>query len=93
MSIDCGNCEAWCCKIYGLIIQKRSEGCLHLTSDNKCNKYATRPSICNTDVCYELMYKQKMSREEYDRLNKETCKSLKTRYEELLEKYNKNKEE
>ena len=50
--------------------------CIHLTEDNLCDIYSFRPDICNVDKMFEIRYKDFFTREEYDRLNEEGCKSL-----------------
>lgn len=39
--------------------------------------YENRPLKCNIDKTYELLFKDKMTLEEYYRLNYESCKKLK----------------
>ncbi len=50
--------------------------CIHLTSDNVCDIYQNRPTICNVEKMYELKYRRIMSKEEYERLNMEGCRML-----------------
>lgn len=80
--IKCDNCKAPCCR--HVIKELAIEGttiCRFLDQEtNKCRIYAFRPTICNTDQMYELYYKERMSREEYDRLNSEACEQLNSIY-------------
>jgi Fe-S-cluster containining protein len=65
----------------------RGDGvCKHLTDDNRCEIYENRPLICNTDRLYDLFYSNKMSREEYDKLNDEACNELMRLYHEKEER-------
>lgn len=41
---------------------------------NLCMIYPDRPIDCNIDELYERCYKDRMSREEFYRINKEFCK-------------------
>lgn len=50
--------------------------CIHLTSNNGCDIYQNRPTICNVEKMYELKYRRFMSKEEYERLNMEGCRML-----------------
>lgn len=42
-----------------------------------CTIYQNRPLLCNVDEAYEKYFKCHMAREEYYRLNYETCRKLK----------------
>ena len=44
-----------------------------------CLMYENRPLKCNIDKTYELLFKNKMTLEEYYRLNYEACKKLKNK--------------
>lgn len=51
--------------------------CKYLDEDtNLCLIYDTRPLICRIDDGYEILFKEKMSKEDYYRLNYEICKRL-----------------
>ena len=50
--------------------------CIHLTNDNLCDIYNSRPDICNVNAIYIKKYKNYMTREEFDQLNTEGCKYL-----------------
>lgn len=50
--------------------------CVHLTKEQLCGIYLSRPDICNVDKMFEMKYKNFMTREEYERLNAEGCKLL-----------------
>lgn len=73
----CTRCGQ-CCKNINMIPElykfDRGNGtCIHLTENNLCNIYATRPDICNVDKMYSKVYKFQMTRDEYDRINMEGC--------------------
>lgn len=80
--IDCSKCNAYCCKAAMRLewFKKeydRGDGvCKHLTDDNRCEIYANRPEVCNTDLMYEKYFASKMTREEYDELNTKCCERL-----------------
>jgi len=50
--------------------------CKYLTPDFLCSIYDHRPPICNTDLMFERVYSRYMTREEFDKLNKEACIGL-----------------
>lgn len=57
----------------------RGDGtCKYLTEENTCSIYADRPQICNTDLMYERVYSRFMTRDEFDRINTESCEKLKS---------------
>lgn len=78
--IKCGLCCRNIDKIPELKEYDQGNGvCIHLTGDNLCDIYDSRPEICNVDITYEKKYKNLISRDEYDRLNEEGCKLLQTK--------------
>lgn len=77
--IDCKHCKAYCCRRIGLLRPDLDRGdlaCIHLTDDYKCDIYEHRPLICNTDRVYDAFFKGIMTREEYDKVNSESCRNL-----------------
>lgn len=50
--------------------------CIHLSGDNLCDIYPNRPDICNVEKMFELYYKKKMSKLEYEKMNTEGCNAL-----------------
>ena len=50
--------------------------CRYLTG-NLCSIYEDRPLLCRIDESYDAFFKEIMSREEYERLNYESCILLK----------------
>lgn len=71
MSEDRFNCSGCglCCKAIN---------CQHLTSDNKCSIYDTRPDICSVDKGYEMYFRHTMSKKEWYALNYQACNDLQT---------------
>lgn len=57
----------------------RGDGiCKYFDYDTKlCSIYDERPVMCNIDGAYEFYFKEKISLEEYYRLNYEICNMLK----------------
>jgi Fe-S-cluster containining protein len=43
---------------------------------NLCSIYQSRPLICRIDDAYDVFFKEKMTLEEYYKLNKEACENL-----------------
>lgn len=66
-TFKCDGCGL-CCK---------SVNCEHLTTDNKCSIYDTRPDICNVDKGYEMYFKDKMSKQVWYAVNYKACADLK----------------
>ncbi|MBR1442153.1 MAG: YkgJ family cysteine cluster protein [Firmicutes bacterium] len=84
MIFVCDKCGI-CCKHIGQVPQLKQfdsgDGkCIHLTEDNLCDIYSDRPDICNVDKTYELLFKEKMAKEEYIKLNIKICNELKNKY-------------
>ena len=75
----CYQCGA-CCRVPEVMAQfphlDRGDGtCRHLI-DNRCSIYNDRPLICRVDECYEQLFKNVMTREEYYQQQNEFCKQL-----------------
>ncbi len=49
---------------------------MHLTENNLCAIYDTRPLVCNVDEGYKVFFAKVMSRKEYDIMNQKVCKTL-----------------
>jgi Fe-S-cluster containining protein len=77
---NCWNCSACCrhCdKVEELKQYDKGDGtCIHLTNDNLCAIYETRPEICNTKRMYDKKWKQFMSWDSYLELSEISCKLL-----------------
>lgn len=77
----CDKCGI-CCRNIGNIEDLRgfdngNGECIYLTANNLCKIYDRRPSICNVDLMYDILYKYYMTKEEYYKLNEESCHALK----------------
>ena len=75
----CSKCGA-CCHFIGMVgvlmELNRGDGvCRHLTADNLCAIYATRPDVCNIETQW-AWWKAEYSREQFVEMNKETCEKL-----------------
>lgn len=55
----------------------RGDGICRYLDGNLCSIYESRPLKCRIDDCYEMLFKESMSKEEYYRLNYESCNILK----------------
>lgn len=77
----CEQCGC-CCRRVGEVFFMRhlanSDGvCKYLDeATNLCTIYDRRPIVCRVDEFYEKNLSDKMSREEFYRLNKEQCKKF-----------------
>lgn len=81
LMFSCDKCGL-CCRRVGQFAYMheydRGDGvCKHLTDDNLCAIYDSRPDICNTDKMYERVFASKMSREDFDKMNMDACVSMK----------------
>lgn len=77
----CEQCGCCCRKIGKVSLGKNmalSNGiCRYLNQKtNLCTIYEKRPIFCNVDVFYEKYYKDKISIENFYKINKEECKKL-----------------
>ncbi|SET84519.1 hypothetical protein SAMN04487771_105214 [[Clostridium] aminophilum] len=82
--IKCGVCCKNINKIHELKDYDTGNGtCVHLTEDNLCDIYAERPDLCNVEKMFE-QFKDKMSKDEYYRLNVEMCKKLQEEYNKRI---------
>ena len=55
----------------------RGDGVCEFLHENKCMIYDSRPLLCRVDECYEKLFKDVLSKEEYYKLNYESCERLK----------------
>lgn len=81
-NFECDACGLCCTyldrnKLYKYL--DRGDGtCIYFDEESRlCSIYNQRPTICRVDEMYEQYFKGKFSREEYYRLNYESCKELK----------------
>lgn len=73
----CGLCYRNINRIPELADFNRGDGvCIHLSDDNLCDIYSTRPDICNVEKMYESKYQKMMSKVEYEKMNTEGCRIL-----------------
>ncbi len=76
----CDKCGECCRSIGGNILYThldRGDGVCKYLLGNLCSIYQNRPTLCNIDKCYDLFFKDKMSKEEFYRFNLEICNKLK----------------
>lgn len=86
MALNCKGCKAYCCRRIGYLRPELDRGdkiCKNLdTQTNQCRIYQERPFICNTDLMYEAIYKDMMTKEEWVNLNKQACQRMENEYKE-----------
>lgn len=93
-TFNCTKCGA-CCKLIPDVVLLSldlpiapSGGCGHLTENNECAIYDTRPEVCSVERTYVKKHEPLgVTREEYFKRTEEVCRVL----EKLLD--NKEKEE
>jgi Fe-S-cluster containining protein len=49
---------------------------MYLTKDNLCSIYETRPLVCDVEKSYKVFFADKMSKEVYNKMNREICITL-----------------
>ena len=81
---QCKKCGE-CCRNLKLspIYSELDDGtgkCKYLNG-NLCSIYQNRPLLCRIDECYDTFFKDKMTKDEYYRLNYEVCDKLKKQSE------------
>ena len=84
MSFICDQCGL-CCRMLACVPQlaafDRGDGvCRHLTENNLCEIYDSRPDICNVEKMYPAFASQ-MSKEEYCVRMTEACLLIKKRFQ------------
>lgn len=84
MIFPCDKCGL-CCKHLELIPQLKEYDsgngrCIHLTDNNLCGIYDSRPDICNVSRMFDLFFCQHMSEDEYIEMNVTGCRKLKERF-------------
>lgn len=55
----------------------RGDGICRYLSGNLCSIYENRPLLCRIDDCYELFFKDKITKPGYYKLNHDICTKLK----------------
>ena len=65
-SFECEKCGLCCKKV----------NCMYLTKDNLCSIYETRPLVCNMDKGYEVFFAKVMSKNDFNKMNREICVTL-----------------
>lgn len=77
---ECDKCGV-CCKHIRLSNHSeldRGDGvCKHLTAENLCAIYESRPIFCNVDAYWEKFLSDKISRQKFHELNRKSCEELK----------------
>ena len=81
------DCCGLCCRLIGNIPQlkhfDRGDGtCRHLTEENLCDIYETRPDVCRVDRMYSH-FKDHMAEADYVRAVEAACKVMKNNFRAL----------
>lgn len=77
----CDKCGACCRNLsYSPLYKEldRGDGICKYLNGNLCSIYDKRPLVCRVDDSYNVLFKDKLSLEEYYQLNYEACIKLKT---------------
>ncbi|CZE48762.1 YkgJ family cysteine cluster protein [Campylobacter geochelonis] len=82
---SCDCCGICCRYIKGIEELKEFDNgdgiCINLDKDkNLCQIYSSRPSICRIDEMYKVKYHRYFSKDEFYKINEESCKKLKEIY-------------
>lgn len=78
----CSQCGECCRHIYLSPIYRqldRGDGVCRYLCGNLCSIYTSRPLLCRIDESYDVFFRDRMSKEEYYRLNCEACDKMKHR--------------
>ena len=73
----CGLCCRHVDKVPQLVHFALKNGVCKYFHNNLCSIYKNRPEICRVDFMYEKYFKDKMTIEEYYKLNEKGCNELK----------------
>lgn len=81
----CDKCGLCCESVSSSFLGKkldRGDGICRFfnVTSRLCSIYENRLVFCNVDRCYEIFYKNSVTREEYYNLNYEVCRQLKEKY-------------
>lgn len=73
MEFQCSKCGACCRRAgkWGIMPQREDGACIHLSEDNTCKIYDTRPEICRVEKMAER--NTKMSKVEYYKYSNSIC--------------------
>jgi Fe-S-cluster containining protein len=83
MTFACSQCGACCRAAAEAGLVPTTDGhCIHLTPDNRCAIYATRPTICNVAATHDAMVGQgaRITRAQFFTINARACNVLMDRY-------------
>ena len=84
VKFECSKCGA-CCKIAGKtgLMPDRGDGaCIHLTQDNLCSIYETRPDLCNMEKMWQKrrfeldLDARGVTKKAYFKVNSEVCNQM-----------------
>ena len=76
---ECNKCGLCCRNLKRSDIYKeldRGDGICKYLDGNLCSVYDDRPLLCRVDESYDLLFLDKLSKEEYYELNYKACKEL-----------------
>lgn len=80
MMFVCSKCGG-CCRHVNLspLYEQldRGDGVCKYLCGNLCSIYDNRPLLCRVDESYERFFKEKLSKEDYYRLNYQVCDKIK----------------
>ena len=51
-----------------------------VAESNLCSIYEERPLLCRVDESYDAIFAGQMTREEYEQLNYDACKAIKSKF-------------
>lgn len=78
----CEKCGQCCKKLNkSLLYEELHNGdgiCIYL-QNNLCSIYQNRPLLCRIDESYEILFKDKINKSEYYKLNYKACNELKNK--------------
>ncbi len=81
---QCDKCGECCRNLHRSPAYKDlhdGDGICRYLEDNLCSIYESRPLLCRIQESYDIIFKEKLSYEEYLQLNYEACTELKEQKE------------
>ncbi|MBC8580132.1 CxxCxxCC domain-containing protein [Zhenhengia yiwuensis] len=79
----CDKCGCCCMKVGQSAVYAtldRGDGvCMYFNDELRlCNIYEIRPTMCNVDKVYTILFKSKIEKEEYYKMNRKYCEQFKS---------------
>lgn len=80
----CDKCGECCRNLQKLPIYNdlhNGDGICRYLKNNECSIYENRPLFCRVDECYEVLFKDQLTYDDYLQLNYKCCEMIKIQRE------------